>query len=209
MDSLKNITIYRIEPMENALARLRSAPLDNAGDEKIYVYSNADFAIRSIDPDVLNPTSYYVLREGLEFQRWLRWYFLEKYGIDTLFLPGIIHMETDDGYESMAPPFIEVYEENIFPQNSGQLLRTNFSVLLDGVHRAMIARENGISMSCIVVKNADTTYLPYAYPNAWSEVKVFDSVPPVKKFYRREERYSYVRPLYALRGWNDRTQVGR
>ncbi|MBI2122289.1 MAG: hypothetical protein HYT98_04175 [Candidatus Sungbacteria bacterium] len=69
----------------------------------------------------------------------------------------------------------------------------------DGIHRAYDAYRNNESILCIVVSRALAEPRPYAYPNAWDEIKVCDKIPLVKKYYRRKDPYTFMRPLTALR----------
>src|SRR3989344_4930505 len=98
------IAIHRIELIEDAFLRLKEAPLDASGDERIPIYRNASVRLADFYPEELNPTSCYVLRKGLEVQRELRGIFLEKHRIDTFWQSAVLHYETEEGQFDLAPP---------------------------------------------------------------------------------------------------------
>lgn len=203
-------TLERIEPIEKAFARLRESTLEEAGNEDIFIYRHASMRIADFLPDELNLTSLYVLNDHIESLRALRAEFIDRYGIDILQMLYILHIRTEDGrLVSMAPPFVEIYKETVrvIPRNGDRLPETlslQVPILKDGIHRAWIAREEGIPIKCIVIRGALEDYPPYAYPNAWDQVQLYDTKPPaIKKFYRRQTQHSYMRPLRALRQIGD------
>lgn len=204
-----NVTLERIIPIAEAFERLRKAPLDAAGDEKILVYEHADMRLADFYPDDLNPTSLYVLRKNLEVQRCLRQIVLERYGIDTLDLTAVLCLKTSEGIIGLAPPVAEIYEERvqILPKEGDRepLPTQNLRVLMlkDGMHRAWLAREEGRHIRCVLIRGARHDCAPYIYPNEWSQVCLVDAVPPLKKYYRRQNIYSFMRPLRALRQVDD------
>ena len=199
-----DITIERVIPMEEAFDRLRQAPLD-AAVEEVFIYRNAIMRLCDFFVGELNPTSLYVLREHVELQRQLRQHILGAYGIDTLKLESVLCLKTETGLVGMAPPVVEIYEEmvHIVPlagdRNPPPALKLRIPILKDGIHRAWLAHEEQMPLRCVSIHGALEGYLPYAYPNAWSSVSLLDSVPPEKKFYRRQQPYSFMRPLKVLR----------
>lgn len=201
------VKLEKVEPIEKAFARLRQAPLEATGSkDNILIYKNASMRICDFVPRELNPTSLYVLRGQLDMLRRLRLELLEQYQIDIFKLSHILHLRTEDGrLIGMAPPFVEFYEETvqILPLPEDRLSPPSQTVKLpiikDGIHRIWLANEELETIRCIAVSGALQAYPPYAYPNAWSEVKVYDSKPEQKKFYRRHIPYSDLRPLKVLR----------
>jgi len=204
------ITLERIESIEKAFARLKAASLEAANGEEIFIYRNATMRLAEFLPEEINPTSLYVLRDQLELLRKIRKQLIDRYRIDILQLSSTIHLKTEDGrLLGMAPPLVEIYEESvqIISQQGDRspppMLLLQVPILKDGIHRAWIAREEKSAIRCIVVHGALKTYLPYAYPNAWAQVQVYDIKPENKKFYRRQNLYSYMRPLRVLRQTGD------
>lgn len=199
-------TIEKIEPVEEAFARLRAAPLDAANGEEICIYRNAQMRIADFYPGELNPTTLYVLRKQVELLRAMRLQFIEQYGIDILRQSNILHVRTDSGEMlGMAPPFVEFYVETVsIVARDGEKdppapLSLKIPILKDGMHRAWLARELGLPIRCVAVHGALEAYRPYAYPNSWADVKLFDETPKLKKHYRRPDAYSFMRPLRVLR----------
>lgn len=211
-----------METFEVAFERLRSTPLSGAGEDVIYYYRNARLRIADMHPREVNPTTQYLVRGRLEFQRKLRDAILRRYpDIDTLRLPGVIHYRIDGGeLYKMAPPVVESHAEfvDILPR-SGHVppprpLWLNISIFEDGMHRAWIANEKDIELRCILVFDAPSREWPYyAYPNPWDMIQIYEEIPPddLKKFYRRTgpERHSYAQPLYALRDQSLPPELGR
>lgn len=176
--NVHDIILERVEPIEKAFARLRKAPMDNTGNKKILVYEHADLSLRDVDLDFVSPTSLYVRESNLTFQRELREYLMERYGIDTLCLPGVLHLRGPDAIVGMAPPVVEIYQDTVFvsPQEGdreyAEPISMDFAILLDGIHRAILAREVGIGLlRCVVIKDVLPICLPYAHPNSWADVR--------------------------------------
>lgn len=206
---VEDIVLVGMTPLEEAFARLRAAPLEAAGGEEIFIYRDAKMRLGEFWPDELNPTSLYVLKENLEIQRLLRAHLLYTYGVDTFKLSEVLHLETPEGIIGMAPPVVEIYEEtvHIIPGPNDRLPPIprilKIPILKDGIHRAYLARKERVPMRCIIISGADSAFLPYAYPNHWTEVWLFDQKPPLKKHFRRPEPYSFMRPLKVLRQVGD------
>ena len=201
------VTVERIEPIEIAFERLRNAPLQATGGREVFSYKNAVMRLADFYPQELNPSTLYIIKERLETQRALRQALLEQYQIDSFRLPGILHLNISGGSFSLAPPFVEVYEETV------QIIRregdrapprgiVNVALLVDGSHRAWIAREEKTTIRCAVVRGASREYLQYAYPNAWSDIVICTNPPKNKKHYRRKDPYTFMSPLSVFRGDN-------
>lgn len=201
-----NVELVGRKPIEIAFERLRAAPLEAAGDEEIFLYRDATMRLGDFHPDELNLTSLYVLEPNLAIQRDLHRTLLERYDIDTFGLSEVLHLKTGAEIIGMAPPVVEIYEEtvHIVPRPGDRMppipLVLKIAIVKDGIHRVTLARELGKMLRCIVISGADQWILPYAYPNHWGQVQIYptkDAVP-LKKFYRREDPYSFMRPLKVL-----------
>lgn len=211
-----NVILEGFEPIEEAFGRLKIAPLEAAGEEKIIIYKNANLRLGEFFPREVNPTSLYVLSHSLRLIRQMRAQLVDRYQIDILQLTSILHIRDGDGeldkYDKVigiAPPFVEIYEEiiQIIPHPEDRCppgpLPLQIPILKDGIHRAWIAKELGVKLSCIVASGALKKHLPYAYPNDWLQVRVYDKKPEQKKYYRRQNPYSFMRPLRVLRQTSD------
>lgn len=204
--AMTSATLERILPIEQAFCAAREAVLEEAAGKEVYFYRDATLRLENLWPENINPAAVYLLKENLNFQRELRRYLLDRYGIDTLQLSVVVHLKTEKGIIAMIPPYVEVSEEQVRlipgPEDrespAKQALR--IPILIDGLHRAQIAREEGLPLRCIVCSgNYDAGYLYTAYPAHWSQVQIYDKVPEVKKFYRRQNKYSFMRPLEVMR----------
>lgn len=203
-----HITLEKIIPIEQAFARLRYAPLDAAGDKTILVFEDASIRLCDFRPQELNPMSCYVLRRNLELQRELRTWLLQQHNIDTLQLSSLLALRTDEGIIGMAPPIVEIYEELIMVYvRMGDRLppprAVKIPIIQDGIHRMWLGRELGIPVRTVTIEGALREHLPYAYPNSWHEVQIYESPPEMKKHYRRMKPYSFMRPFHIMRQVED------
>lgn len=217
LDRIQSIALERELPLEQAFEAARGAMLEKADGKEIFFYRNATFRLETLWPENLNPASLYLIKKNLDFQRELRRYLLEQYGIDTLRLDSVLHLQTAEGMKGMHPPYVEISEERLrlLPgpedRNPPEKQTLRVPIIIDGLHRARIAMEEGLPLNCVVCSGAyDANYLYTSYPVHWSQVKVYDEVPPVKKFYRRQQQYSFMRPLEAfLLGAAEQNKYGR
>ena len=203
------VVIEQKESIECALARLRNSVLLYTGAKKNYYFRSATMRLADFLPQEINPSAFYVLRKNLEFQRELR-HELRAFGINTLHLDEVIHYRVDGGeLWGMAPPVVEIHEEFIsIPsrrQNDVSELRVRAALLEDGEHRIWNALEDNTTVRCILISNTDSVKYPFpAYPVTWSDVKVCDTVPPRKRYYRNpQNQYVFARPLHVLRQVGD------
>lgn len=207
------LTLLKVEPVEAGFERLRVAPLEKTGERVVYPCLNATMRLGEFLPLELNHISLYVLESHLNLQREFRLYLMGAYQIDTLRLSGIYFFrdEEDEGHRIWAlyPPIVFIYEEEvkILPQ-AGELSAPDTSLLRipvihDGIHRAWLAKEDSSALRCIVICGF-RGYRLYAFPNSWSQVKVYNDLvgekPPLKKFYRREPNYSFMLALNSALG---------
>ncbi|MBI2122285.1 MAG: hypothetical protein HYT98_04155 [Candidatus Sungbacteria bacterium] len=203
------VVIERSEPIECALERLYNSVLLNTGEEKIYYFRTSTMRLADFRPQEINPTSLYVLRDHLEFQRELHSELL-AFGIDTFRMDEVIHYRVDGGeLWGMAPPVVEIHEEFISITSRRQKdvseLRVRVALLEDGEHRAWCAMKLHTTLRCILISDTDSAKYPFvAYPVSWADVKVCDAVPSRKRYYRNSQnQYVFARPLHILRQVGD------
>lgn len=219
IERVGDIRLAGIFPFIEAFRRLREAKLEAEGDPPIPIYRDTDMRTGYFHPEELNPIALYTLRAHLEFQRRLREHLIERYQIDTLDLSGLLHLETPDGAMGMAPPIVEICRERVevvvgSGQRSAPPRIMRVPILLDGLHRATVAREEKRYLKCIVIVGIPDEYPPHAYPVDWTEVIAYDrreEIPvddgvPRKKFYRFDRLYSYMRPITVLRSMGECTR---
>ena len=188
---MSNIELIKIEEFETGFQRLRNARLELSGGLELYEYKSAIFTLENLKQSEVSPSTFYALNSLLEFQQYLEKLFLETLNIDLFNLPGIIYFKLNEKVYGMVPPIIEVYEETDGKDNYA---------LQDGVHRFLLAAQQDKPIKSIVIKNKNCNkeYLPYAFTNTWKEVGLYNAVPLPKKNYRREEKYSFMRPLQSI-----------
>lgn len=199
------VSIEKRLPLSEAITAYKQAELEESGDQHVLLFRDAEIRLVEFYPDELNPVALYAKKENLDFQRKLRKHLLRKYGVDTLALTEVLHLRTEKGLVGMIPPYTELSEEDLSliaregdrPPQERQTLR--LQLLIDGLHRGLIAREEGVSITCLSVRNIPRSHPYPAYPCGWEQVVVGDEVPPLKKYYRLQDKYTFMRPLDALR----------
>ena len=190
--------------------KVREVPLrgkDFDGKE-IRVYEHAHISLRTMHPDEVNPTTFYLLRSNLEFQRALREHLMSTQGIDTLNLEGALEILNEKGeLWTLTPPIIEVTPRLVrYQPKEGEIyyrdvVKVQIPIINDGAHRIALARELGILFRALFISGADENFPFYAHPNEWSRTKVVDFVPSDKrdkKFYSREDCYALYRDFGVL-----------
>lgn len=204
------LEIVREIPWKELEQKIREVPLLEKGDNgaEVFPYSTAKIAIRNVSVKELCCPSKYALKINLEEQRRLHQFLLES-GIDSLSLTSGVEL-TDGSGEiwSLLPPVVEVVEQEvIFPPREGELDHSNRSslipmqMLIDGVHRVLLARELDRELNVLHITGVDPHYPYYALPNSWSELQVLNELPrsaQEKKLYRRGNCYGLFRNFDTL-----------
>ena len=206
-----NITIRERIEFQELERRLRQVPLKQRDEQgkPILVYQSANIGIRRINPNEVNPTTFYLLSAGLEFQRKLRAELLSKEGIDTFNLPYALRFNIDDGKEHLLiPPVVEVTPRTVqfIPRKKEELafpdhVEIGIPVINDGAHRMFLAREAGEEIKVIHISGVDPNFPFYAHPNDWERIRVVDQVPAnkrEKKFYSHKDCYALYRDFGVL-----------
>ncbi len=200
MVMLKILERIHFVDLEEKLRQVQLLKPDAAG-KPIYPYKDAHISFRQVHPDEVNPTTFYLLRKGIEQQRQLRQEFL-VHEIDTLALDGAVVYQTGEGTRTLLPSIVEVQEEEVIFQNPRgdqtyvQPFRIKIPVINDGAHRVYVAREEKVLPVVCFITGALAEYPLYAFPNHWDDVKIVDAVPDRKedkKLYRREDNYGLYR----------------
>ena len=177
-----DLKIKRLEeiPQDEVISRIKNTPL--LYNDSIRPYENSDVSIRPFNIDQLSPTSFYVLRGGLDTQRLLREEMMSQFGIDTLSLDRAYEIETADGIYTLTPVITHLSE-----------IDGNVVLLEDGAHRTYHGIEQGKRQINVIYVEGVPDHIPfYAHPNpnGWADVLVFDTVGDVlvKKKYRHSDK---------------------
>lgn len=202
---------------------LRNVPLkgkDESGNQ-IFVYKDAKISLReNVDPNEVNPTTFYLLRENTERQKLIRRELLEK-GYDSLHLTGALEILNDTNEKwLLAPPIIEVTQRVVkYKRQDGEIAyRSSFKlqipIINDGAHRVSLAMKSKETFNAVWISGVNQNYSHafYAHPNGWDMVKTVDSVPSTKegkKLYRLPEVYNVYRDFGVIgcggpRGFGDK-----
>ncbi len=195
--------------LESMIRMVPLKGLDESGN-KIFVYKDARISLRrDVNPNEVNPTTFYMLRKSLETQREMR-HDLMRLGYDPLHLEGALMVLNNKGEVwTLIPPVIEVTQRYVryAPQDGEVAYMPPFRVMIpiinDGIHRVSIAREEGSTFTALWISGVDERYQYqfYAHPNDWPLVKVLDELPMIKgekKMYRLPDCYKVYRDFDVI-----------
>ncbi len=204
------IEIVRIIPFSELEQKLRDVPLMKRAEDgsEIKIYKDADISLKRFHSDQVNPTSFYLLRENLEFQRDFNQYMFDKFYIDVLNLDcGFEIMNEEGKIWGLLPPIIEITPRRVrYIAKPGEIsynqdVEIQIPIINDGIHRIALAREKGAKFTSLLVSGAIKDYPFYAHPNSWDQVRVVDKLPATKeekKLYSREDCYGLYRNFDIL-----------
>lgn len=171
------------------LARLRQTRLRGFGQPE--VYREASLELRAgCQTSLLASAQYYALRPNLEKILQLREALLE-WELDILALQGGLLIRTSQHPEEQIPVLPPIVEESLEPDGRRVLL------VADGIHRVLAARQLGLPLSILLVRQVPPQYPYYAYAleGGWEEMELMDELPDLylKHHYRLPDNY---RALY-------------
>ena len=204
------VEIIREIPWGELEQMVRKVPLkmEKPDKSKVFVYENAHIELRTVMPEELAASSFYLVQKSADFQRSLHDSLL-KAGYDTLHLRGGLEIKNDQGeLWRLIPPVVEVMHEDVAHVNTrgdidyaGKPAKVAVHIVNDGMHRVALARERRTSVSIIHVSGIPAEFPYYALPNGWDQVRTFTDVPktkPEKKLYRRNDCYALYRDFDVL-----------
>lgn len=145
------------------------------GNPRIKPYENAEIRLELMSWRDIHPLSLYLLKPQLDVHRWLRQRFLTEHMVDIFDLRGSIEFSVGGTERLISPPLVEISEAD-----------EGAPVLVDGLHRFWLAREEEIPIRVIFVSGVPRKLPVTCYPVGWDEVRVYDSVPEwaLKRRYR-------------------------
>jgi hypothetical protein len=170
--------------------QIRHVPLLQKRDSTmVYPYLDAQISLREIVYTAVRPTSLYVLRSHLQFQKELCVSLAPDF--DPLALHGSITLQADNETSvGLIPPIVEENEQDGL-------------YLLDGLHRTYYGRVTGrTSFTAIHISGFRSDCPAAAVPNEWSDIIPYDTVPtnPALKRRYRPEPLTLRRDFSALNG---------
>lgn len=177
-------------------AKIRRLPLLYKRDgEVIYPYADATISLKDVTYKATRSTSLYVAKELLEIQRQIAKDIGPKY--DPLAMNCGLLLS---GIDKNGNPTLTGYIPPIVEETDEQGL-----YLVDGSHRANIGlREGRESFRAIHITGFRNDCPFYAYPNDWSEVTAYDTVPgrELRKRYKYsgDKMYALYRDFGSLNG---------
>ena len=194
--------------LDELKALVRTVPLmglDKDGN-KIFPYKNAKIELRTVDPNELNPSTFYLLKGNVDFQREMRASLLAKEGVDSLKLDGGLEILNGNENWRLIPPIVELTEEKVFFANDrGDVTYPAFTIvkiptIVDGANRCALARGIGSTINVLYISGVSYDHPFYALPNEWEKVQIHEEVPlmGLKKYYRRKDSYVLYRDFSVL-----------
>jgi len=167
---------------------LRKVKLRN---QEIFPYKEAEIVLKKVDFSQIYPSATYVLERNLIFLADLRNRFLKICQMDIFKLWNRIIFQTGKkDFVSMIPPIIEYSEED------------DCFVILDGLHRLMLARLRRLDIFALYLYNVKSCFP--SIPIGWKDVKISTQVPQIKRYCRpgindsESNRYVLHRDLFPL-----------
>ncbi|MBN1792292.1 hypothetical protein JW826_01260 [Candidatus Woesearchaeota archaeon] len=197
-------------PLDELVTSVRRVPLVQKAPDgsDILVYKDANISLHSLKPEEVNPTTFYLIKRGLQLQRDLRTYLMGEHGIDSLNLDGALEISNSEGeIWTLTPPIIELaHREVAFIPGQGEIrygstFGVEIPIINDGAHRVQVARERGTKFTGLVISGIPREHPFYAHPNSWDLVRVVDETPKTKaekKLYLREDCYALYRDFGVL-----------
>lgn len=178
-ESFEGLKIENVINLQELIERLRRTPLKDKAIKDFFPYLSSTFTFESVLLEELSPCALYVLRPQLTSIRNLS-EFLLTMGIDIFNLsPEAALIEYTSGESlrySLFPPVIEVSSDD-----------GNMKVIVDGIHRILIAKELGLSSVNALIVEHSAVPLP-VLPVSWEEVRLCEAVPPLAQ--KRKFRFS-------------------
>ena len=182
--------ILSFTPPKQIIERVRNVTMLN--DKLVFPYKDADISIEDVNLDEILPTQLYVLQQNLEVQKSIRESLLEN-NCDTLQLFGGIVLQNCGITTGMLPPVVE---------DDGE----HRPCLIDGTHRAYLAKQLGMRSMVIVHISGVPIEMPMIpLPNRWDEIVEYEIIPTDKNLKKRYrdlpgEKYNYYRDFSNITG---------
>ncbi len=200
------VSIIREVPFPELEQMLRRVPL--VSDKAKRPYEKAAIRVRDVLPSEVNPIAFYVTQRQLDFQRALHEE-LEPQGYDTLHLRTGLELINMQGERwLLTPPVTEIDHDEVFFRNvlgdidySKRPMRVKMPILVDGLHRFLLARERKEAVLSFSIADVDPSMPVGALPNAWEDIKVYTDVPKTveeKKLYRTKVAYHFYRDFDSV-----------
>jgi hypothetical protein len=178
-------TIEAEEPIGEVIDALKKVQI--LGQPEAFPYGDSTIELEEINLSDIRPMALYIVRRGLARQFALRNNLLAL-GHDTLHLDSALHISQGDTPARLIPPIVEETGDGL--------------CLMDGLHRAMVARSIGEkTMKVLHITNVSPEYPLSSYPNDWDEVIEYDATPvdpSLKKRYRPD--HYFFRDLSGING---------
>jgi hypothetical protein len=177
------IEIKEVEPTRALISALRQVPIK--GDTSVRPYLDATIAVETVQVQELIPLAKYVLQEQLDLLQSLQ-EGLKRARLDIFDLKGrVIYAEGQDE-RVISPPIVEVWEEE-------------GALLVDGLHRGWLAREEGRKeMTAVVIRNVEVPLVPL--PTTWESVRLVPRGHSLKTDEKRDYRFESPAALQSVVG---------
>lgn len=181
-----SLEIVRFYPWNQLEDLIRRVPLQ--GSRKIRPYEKASISCSLSPIKTLSSLSNYVMEDRLKEVEELHHAFMVTFCFGLWDLPGIVEFKyNNESAQVLAPPIVEVHEKSFVRKEPARYVKgkTDY-VLIDGLHRAMVAEKNSLChLRAVVIAGVD--YPPMAFAKDWGNAKEYVHPPGDAK--KREYRY--------------------
>lgn len=161
------------------------------GDRSLKPYATATIRASRLRIDTLRPTATYALQRQLAGHRILQRGLQREYALSLFDLTGALDYFCDGADYRIGPPLVETYYE----ASEGR----DVSVIVDGLHRIMLARALGIdSIWVIEISDIPAQFPLVPLPLTWNDVQLVDDVPPTRQ--KRKFRFPTLNSFPDLTG---------
>jgi|GEM_PF-1329802 len=162
------LTIEAYQGWLSLAHELRSVTL--LGDTTLLPYANAQITVRRMPLSELRPIATYALITQLNHQRRFFSQLATGYALNLFDLTGMVTYRYGDQIHTLAPPIIETYREPA----TGEMT----SVILDGLHRILLAHELQMDAVWVVEVTEVPEHMPVvSLPVDWADVTHMSTVP--------------------------------
>jgi len=185
-EPLNELKITGTYPVAAVVQKLREAPLANDPIPGFRPYRVSTITLESVTPEKLYPCALYVLRPHLALAQDLRESFLAQ-GIDPLNLTADA-AQIDFEWQGQTRCTISAPIVEISVDDGG------IPVLVDGLHRVMLART--LNLPEVTVIQIRNTAIPLpVLPVDWHEIRDYETTPPphLKRRFRFESKEALLR----------------
>ncbi|MFO7322125.1 MAG: HD domain-containing protein [Chloroflexota bacterium] len=163
------------------------------GDRSLKPYATARITASRLPIASLRPAATYALERQIAGHRALQRGLQREYALSLFDLTGALDYVCDGRQYRISPPLVETY----FEPSEGQRI----SVIVDGLHRVMLARELGIEEIWVIeISDIPEQFPLVPLPLTWDDVRLVSDVPPTLQ--KRRFRFPTLESFPDISGFS-------